>query len=179
MEWCRRGGCNFAFTKSKKPHTMKTQPTLEETSAMAAFRRTIAENILTPQPIAQLAAECGQCPTKFKKEFGRIFGDTPHRWFIRKRLEVAGRLLETTDLPVKIIAQKAQFSTPSHFIRLFKTEFGLTPIEYRKQYSQEPKESCYAPSCGTCAATTGHCCCNRIRTGQCVHKQPADGRADN
>lgn len=176
MEWCRRGGCNFAFTKSKKPHTMKTQPTLEETSAMAAFRRTIAENILTPRPIAQLAAECGQCPTKFKKEFGRIFGDTPHHWFIRKRLEFAARLLENTDLPVKIIAHKAQFSTPSHLIRLFKAEFGLTPIEYRKQYSQEPKESCYAPSCGTCAATTGHCCCHRMRSGQCPQRRSASSQ---
>lgn len=158
---------------------MKTLPTHEEMSTMVDFRRTIMDNIHNPMSIARLADECGQCPTKFKNEFKRIFGDTPHRWFIRKRLEIAARLLENTDLPVKIIAHKAQFSTPSHFIRLFKTEFGLTPIEYRKQFSQEPKESCYAPSCGTCAATTGHCCCNRIRTGQCVHKQPADGRADN
>lgn len=146
---------------------MKAQPTLEETSTMATFRRTIAENILTSRPIAQLAAECGLCLTKFKKEFKRIFGDTPHHWFNCKRLDVAARLLESTDLPVKIIALRVQFSTPSHLIRLFKAEFGLTPIEYRRLHHGKPTGECPSPNCGTCDATTGHCCCHRIRTNQC------------
>ncbi len=139
----------------------------EEDHTTEEFRHTVAENILTPQPITRLAAKCGLCSTKFKKEFRRIFGDTPHHWFIAKRLEVAARLLKSTDLPVKIIAQKAHFSTSSHLIRLFRNKFGLTPVEYRKLHSQEPKGNSPTPSCDTCAATTGHCCCHRIRNGQC------------
>ena len=160
-------------------HTMTPLSIFEENHTAKDFRRTVAENIFTSQSIAQLAAECGLCSTKFKKEFKRIFGDTPHSWFVRKRLDIAARMLENTDWLVKTVADKTQFSTSSHFIRQFKAEFGLTPIEYRKLHARGPREICPLPSCGTCAATIGQCCCNRICAGQCPNKHTSAGRPSN
>lgn len=154
----------FAPTKPKSNRTMKSKKPSEST---IRFRRTIMGTILTPTSIQQLAAECGLCTTKFKKEFCRIFGDTPHRWILRRRLELSKRILVHTDLPVKSVARQVQFATSSHFIRLFKAEFGITPIGYRRLHQQEGVDRCGVGSCGECLASLSNCCCNNIRTGRC------------
>ena len=163
------GGATFAPTKTQTAHFKMTTHKLREGSLTAQFCRTVVTNTLKGLTIEQLASECGQSPTKFKKEFKEVFGDTPHHWAVRRRLEFAQRLLEYTNLPVKIVAQQAGFSTTSHFIRLFKAEYGHTPTHQRKLYGRgDTKRSCDS-NCGFCNATSGVCCCNNIRNGQCPH----------
>jgi AraC family transcriptional regulator len=47
-------------------------------------------------------------------------------------LELARRLLETTDLPIAHIADRCGFESLSHFTRTFKNAFGISPARYRK-----------------------------------------------
>lgn len=47
-------------------------------------------------------------------------------------LEKAKWMLKNTDLSVSAIAEKLQFTNRTHFYRLFKKEYGMTPQEYRK-----------------------------------------------
>ena len=68
------------------------------------------------------------------KTFREISGETPLCYFHRLRCEKAAALLEDTDLSIEIIGVKAGFATPSHFSRIFKEVFGLTPSEYREKY---------------------------------------------
>ncbi|WP_334074885.1 MULTISPECIES: helix-turn-helix domain-containing protein [Paenibacillus] len=42
------------------------------------------------------------------------------------------RLLETTDLSVYTIANRAYYANDSYFSKLFKQEVGLTPNEYKR-----------------------------------------------
>lgn len=49
------------------------------------------------------------------------------------RLEDAKRLLTQTKAPVKVIAEEVGFNSLASFNRVFKTEIGLTPSEYRQQ----------------------------------------------
>lgn len=97
-------------------------------------------NILTTKTLPELAAEYGMSLSGFKKEFKRRLRQTPHRWFMERRLEVASRLLKTTDSQVKSIAYECQFVSTSHFIRLFHKHFQCTPTEYRTQH-QQPQPS--------------------------------------
>lgn len=142
-------------------------PNQYEDSPISEFCRIVAANTLKGLTITQLAVECGQSPTKFKQEFKKIFGDTPHRWVTRRRLEFAQQLLENTTHPVKAIAQQAGFSTASHFIRLFKAEYGHTPTHHRKLYGKGDTQKSCSANCGSCPASSGECCCNNIRNGQC------------
>ncbi len=52
------------------------------------------------------------------------------------RLEDAKRLLKQTDATVKIIATEVGFNSLASFNRVFKTEIGLTPTEFREQKAQ-------------------------------------------
>lgn len=57
------------------------------------------------------------------------------------RLSEATRALAETDLQVTEIAFKVGFGNVSHFNRVFKERFQITPVEFRKQKNKEKESS--------------------------------------
>lgn len=92
------------------------------------FEEEFARTKLT---LTEMAERCNMRPSTFKRKFSDYYGLPPHKWQIKQRLNCAAEMLLATDLLVKQIAYECGFSTPSHFIRCFKKEFGCTPEEYR------------------------------------------------
>lgn len=62
----------------------------------------------------------------------RYYGMTYAEKINSLRVEMAKRLLVTTDLPVSEIARKVGFTTPQYFIRVFRKYGGGTPGDYRR-----------------------------------------------
>jgi AraC-like DNA-binding protein len=85
--------------------------------------------------VAELARAAGISPAHLRREFNRHYGQPPHVFLARQRLETARRLLENSDLPVRAVAGRAGYASVSHFSRVFKTAFGVPPDAYRR--SQE------------------------------------------
>jgi AraC-like DNA-binding protein len=69
--------------------------------------------------------------TTFKREFRKIFHDSPARWVTRKRLNLAKELLENTTMSIAEITFECGFENQSHFCRLFKEKIGISPLKYR------------------------------------------------
>lgn len=59
----------------------------------------------------------------------------PHRWFIRQRLMRSRLLLISTSKSISEIGVECAFPNTSHFIKLFKKEYGCTPAIYRSRYA--------------------------------------------
>ena len=51
----------------------------------------------------------------------------------RERMKKARSLLRETDLTVECVAAEVGYENVEHFNRLFKKNYGLTPVQYRKQ----------------------------------------------
>jgi len=51
------------------------------------------------------------------------------------RIDRARSLLETSDLPLKTVAFKSGFGSVRHMRFLFSEKLGLTPSQYREQFS--------------------------------------------
>ncbi|MEG2614520.1 MAG: helix-turn-helix domain-containing protein, partial [Alistipes sp.] len=64
----------------------------------------------------------------------RLFRIPPHKWFIRQRLMRARLLLISTSLSISQIGTQCTFPNTSHFIKLFKKEYALTPATYRTRH---------------------------------------------
>ena len=64
----------------------------------------------------------------FKKHFYISFS----QYLSHLRLSHAKNLLETTDLSITEVAASAGFPSVSFFIRSFKSNYGITPLQYRK-----------------------------------------------
>ena len=70
---------------------------------------------------------------RFKKALGRSVLEEIQR----VRLETIRNLVAATDTPFRQIALLCGFECISHFGRLFKTEFGVTPSQYREEQEQK------------------------------------------
>jgi AraC family transcriptional regulator len=71
-------------------------------------------------------------PFYLARLFRRTFGQSPHAYLARARLEAAADLLVRTRLPVARIADRVGWRSPSHLTARFHRHFGVTPSGYRR-----------------------------------------------
>lgn len=90
--------------------------------------------------LQQLADEAGLSLTYLSRLFAETTGMPPKLYISTKRIERAQHLLHTTALPVKDIALQVGYPDGSYFIRFFKQTVGLTPGDYRSQFTHEGKK---------------------------------------
>jgi transcriptional regulator GlxA family with amidase domain len=83
--------------------------------------------------IAQFARLAQRSLAAFKREFAGYYQTTPGKWLLQKRLEYAEHLLETSNKNINEITDECGFENATHFSRVFKEKFGLSPLLYRKQ----------------------------------------------
>ncbi len=69
----------------------------------------------------------------FKREFKKVFGTTPGKWLMEKRLDYAGRILSTSSKSISDVAFESGFQNTTHFTRVFKEKFYISPLHYRQQ----------------------------------------------
>ncbi len=97
------------------------------------FEQTMRSHIFTDVSIEELAGKCNRSATSFKQEFRRHFEQPPHRWFTAQRLMHSRLLLLSTTKTISEIGSECRFSNTSHFIKMFKREYGSTPARFRQQ----------------------------------------------
>lgn len=73
----------------------------------------------------------GISPYYFSRKFKEFFQQTFLEYLTHYRLEIAKRLLETTDLTVAEIAPKIGYADPNYFMKTFKRHISATPTQYR------------------------------------------------
>lgn len=71
----------------------------------------------------------GRSLSAFKRDFKQLFGDTPSRWLIKRRLQEARFLIEQKHQKPTDIYLDLGFEDLSHFYFAFKKEFGNSPSE--------------------------------------------------
>jgi len=81
--------------------------------------------------VGSLADRAGMSRASFADHFARSMGSGPMEFVQAVRLRAAARLLETTDLPLKVIAAAVGYQDPSSFSRAFRSVHGLDPTAYR------------------------------------------------
>ena len=64
------------------------------------------------------------------RQFRTMFGTSPHRYLLMRRLEFARDRIHR-GRPLVEVAYDAGFADQAHFTRVFKSGFGLTPTRYR------------------------------------------------
>ena len=67
----------------------------------------------------------------FAGRFSAVLGRSPIEFLKEVRLRRAARLLETTDLPVGVVAERVGYASRSYFSRAFKELHGTYPAGFR------------------------------------------------
>jgi AraC-like DNA-binding protein len=95
-------------------------------------RQFLDESCAEPVCLADAARAACLSAFHFHRLFRQAFGETPHTYLTRRRLERAARLLDQTDWPVRAICSDVGFQSLGAFSSLFRRRFGLSPRSYRK-----------------------------------------------
>ncbi|MBA1292576.1 GlxA family transcriptional regulator [Pseudomonas lurida] len=85
--------------------------------------------------IESMAALAGMSARHFARLFAKDVQMTPMAFLQGARIDRARHLLETTELPLKTVAFHAGFGSVRHMRFLFSEKLGLTPTQYRQQFS--------------------------------------------
>jgi transcriptional regulator GlxA family with amidase domain len=85
--------------------------------------------------IGEFAQISSRSLASFKRDFFDYYKTTPGKWLTRRRLERARLLLHTTKLSISDVVFSSGFENTSHFSRIFKEKFGLSPLQFRKNQS--------------------------------------------
>jgi transcriptional regulator GlxA family with amidase domain len=111
--------------------------------ARDAMDRAYAE----PLDVRAVAAVACLSDAHFIRSFRACFGETPHRYLQRRRVERAMFLLRETDRSVTDVCFDVGFTSLGTFSRTFRAIVGETPSAYRDGH--DPIE---APHCSQMAA---------------------------
>ena len=95
-----------------------------------------------PLDVRAVAAVAHISPAHFSRGFRSVFGETPHRYLQRRRVERSMFLLRETDRSVTDICLDVGFASLGTFSRTFRDIVGESPSGYRAGH--EPME---APNC--------------------------------
>jgi transcriptional regulator GlxA family with amidase domain len=94
-------------------------------------RSILAADTDNPAPIAQIAQQLCLSTGEFIRHFKAVFGETPHHWRNRARLERARDLLISGKYSVTDVCMEVGFSSLGSFSTLFKRHFGESPSASR------------------------------------------------
>ncbi len=114
--------------------------------ARDAMDRTYAQ----PLDVAALARIAGASQAHFIRTFRDTFGETPHRYLQRRRVERAMFLLRETDRSVTDVCLDVGYTSLGTFSRTFREIVGQSPLEYRRSSALEvaagPAPMCFTMS---------------------------------
>ena len=96
-----------------------------------------------PLDILRLARIAEVSEAHFIRTFRTTFGETPHRYLQRRRLERAMFLLRTTETTVTDICFDVGFSSLGTFSRTFHDVVGESPMVFRKRRGMAVAPTCF------------------------------------
>lgn len=96
-----------------------------------SFKQIVDDNIFTQVSSEELAQLTNLSASSFKREFKRIYDDSPSKYFRNKRLEKAAELLAISDERITDISFNCGFNDLAHFSKCFHEKFNSSPSNYR------------------------------------------------
>ena len=86
--------------------------------------------------VSELAAEIGASRSLVWERFVLFLGEPPLTYLVRWRLQLAARLLQTTQKTILQVAVDVGYELEAAFNRAFRREFGLPPAQYRRKLAR-------------------------------------------
>lgn len=94
----------------------------------------IENNLTQKLTISNLAKTCALCETQFRKLFKKEYGVSPVKYINRLRVNKAISMLYSGHYSMGEIAEQCGFSTQKYFNKIFYSEIGKSPSQYKNEY---------------------------------------------
>ena len=96
-----------------------------------SFKQIIEAHLFSQITIDELAQHTNLSTSSFKREFSKLYKDTPANYIRTKKLEKAAELLLVSDQRITDIALDCGFNDLANFSKSFSDKYNTTPTNYR------------------------------------------------
>jgi transcriptional regulator GlxA family with amidase domain len=86
--------------------------------------------------VERLADRARMSARTFNRRFREETGQTPGAWVLRRRLDYARQLLESTDLAIDTVAQRSGLGSGASLRTHLRRDTGLAPLAYRRVFAE-------------------------------------------
>ena len=97
------------------------------------FKQIIEANLFSQLTIEELAQQNNLSVSSFKREFAKIYHDTPANYIKAKKLEKAAELLQISEQRITEIAFDCGFNDLANFTKSFTSKYSVSPTNYRQK----------------------------------------------
>ena len=97
-------------------------------------------NFLEQIDFDELAGKYGLSRCTFYRQWSRYFQQTPALFLLNLRLEWAKEQLAYSRIKIYDLTRELHFSTVAYFCAIFKKQFGMTPLQYKKNQDGNQKQ---------------------------------------
>jgi AraC-like DNA-binding protein len=115
----------------------------DENRRMLRARDAMDRDYALSLDVAELSAVACVSQAHFIRSFKATFGETPHRYLQRRRVERAMYLLRTSDWSVTDVCMEVGFSSLGTFSRTFRDIVGESPSQFRSRGPMPGVPTCF------------------------------------
>ncbi|WP_265129503.1 helix-turn-helix domain-containing protein [Chryseobacterium oranimense] len=101
------------------------------------FKQIIEAHLFSPVNIEELAQKTNLSVSSFKREFKKLYNNSPASYLKTKRLERAAELLLISDERISNIAFECGFNDLANFTKSFHDKYNTSPTHYRSKVNKE------------------------------------------
>ena len=121
---------------SKEDLALFFYPLLTNNQSFTDFIYPNHQKVRSIQELADLAC---MSLSNFKRQFRKSFGDSPYHWMKEQKALSIFHDINNSEMNLKAVMDKYDFSSPSQFNDFCKAQFGQTPGRIRKKELSEKK----------------------------------------
>ncbi|HEY0816081.1 MAG TPA: helix-turn-helix domain-containing protein [Pseudonocardia sp.] len=107
---------------------------IDACASTAATRAWALRHLDRPLGLPDLARHAAMSVRTFTRRFREEVGMSPNRWLTQQRIDLARRLLETTDLPVDQVAESVGIGSAASLRVHLGAVLGVPPSTYRRTF---------------------------------------------
>ncbi|MEL6560833.1 MAG: AraC family transcriptional regulator [Bacteroidota bacterium] len=119
-------------TNSKEAEKIKTIFSDIFNPVEVSFKEIINKHLFDNLTVEHLAMLCNMSISTFKRQFKKVFDENPATYIRHKRVEKAASMLRSSNESISKISYTVGFSDTSNFTKIFKSQFGRSPKDYRE-----------------------------------------------
>ena len=101
------------------------------------FKQIIEAHLFSQVGIEELARKTNLSVSSFKREFTKLYNDSPANYIKTKRLEKAAELLLVSDNRITDIAFECGFNDLANFTKSFHDKYDASPTNYRSKLNKK------------------------------------------
>jgi transcriptional regulator GlxA family with amidase domain len=107
--------------------------------SLAATRAWALQNLDEPLTLTDLARHANNSVRTLTRRFRTETGLSPLQWLLHQRINRARELLESTNLPMDLVATRSGLGSSDSMRQHLTRRVGLTPIAYRRTFTRLPE----------------------------------------